>query len=268
MKKGVLKNEYKYTEHLKLAKGLIIDQASTEHRDNLDVGISSRNFGKNWYILPKGKAIFKTYDSYKKFENIKQIRIINELLCYELAKQVNIPCAEYELATNNNVTGLVTYKITNDNEILVKGQDFLLFANGEAHNDMISYSRACKYYKELGFKIDRKKIMLDLYKIAVFDALTLQTDRHMNNICFIKNTKDDTIRVSPIIDNELAFLADVCFEHFNSVNDIDEVSLKGLHEPGRDALCGGVRRGGWAVRGRRVQQVGHDRQYGGRPAAV
>ena len=40
----------------------------------------------------------------------------------------------------------------------------------------------------------------------LFDVLTLQTDRHLDNVCFIFDLKTRHVRPCPLLDNEFAFL--------------------------------------------------------------
>ena len=39
--------------------------------------------------------------------------------------------------------------------------------------------------QKMGFKFNLKEVVFDLYKIAVFDSLTAQSDRHIENTFFI-----------------------------------------------------------------------------------
>ena len=151
------------------------------------------------------------------YNQIREVRIVNELLCYELSKQVGVLCAEYELATKDDVTGLVSYDvITNKNQKLIPAISMFNQLQITCLNNFNSYMDAIKKYQQLGYKIDSKKILCDLYKISLFDALTIQTDRHTNNIFMIVDTQKKTIKVAPLIDNELAFASGICYESLDS----------------------------------------------------
>ena len=201
----MLKNLGKYN-NIKLCKGLILNTVKSRKRDG-DMGISTGEHGDKWFMLPKGRAIFKSYDdggSY--FDSIKNMRIVNELLCYELAKSVGVLCAEYELANYHNTQGIVTYNVTKPGEKLINADDFLNNVE-EAYllEGFRAFSKAIKEYQEKGYKINEDKVMKSLYKIALFDCLTSQSDRHNFNLFFIVNESKKTIKVAPLIDNELAF---------------------------------------------------------------
>ena len=76
--KTILKNTEKYS-NIKLAKGLLLDDSKTIKRAG-ECGVSTGKYGLRWFCLPKGKAIFKTYDGIFCFD-IRQNRIdiANEL---------------------------------------------------------------------------------------------------------------------------------------------------------------------------------------------
>ena len=185
----ILKNKEKFKQ-IKLAKGLDLKQYSLEPRENIHrLGISSKPYGSKWFVLPKGRGIFKTYDGDKDFDVIRKQRIINERLCYILAKQVGIPCAEYEPANIDGVNGLITYDITNEDEIIMTLKEWEI--------------------KNCFESIYEENFVFDLLKMVVFDTLTMQSDRHNDNVHVIYNKKTKSVRVSPLIDNEMAFCAKI-----------------------------------------------------------
>ena len=108
----LLKNIKKYNR-IRLAKGLILDSFGTKVRQGT-YGVSSSRHGDTWYMLNKGRAIFKTYKSDLTegfFDSVQKLRMVNELICYELSKQVGVLCAEYELANYKGEQGIVTYDV-------------------------------------------------------------------------------------------------------------------------------------------------------------
>ena len=128
--KAVIKNIKKYND-IRLARGLKLNEVPTTVR-NGNNGISTEKFGRSWYMLPKGRAIFKTYgDTDNFFNSIRNLRLVNELLCYELAKQMNVPCAEYELASKGLNKGIVTYDVAKEGEKIVNLYDFYNIADNE-----------------------------------------------------------------------------------------------------------------------------------------
>ena len=107
--KGVVKNIGKFKK-ITLAKGFSLQYLKTEKRYGIN-GATTSKFGKNWFITPKGQAIFKNYDKEE-----SKTRVINELMYMYLAKQVGVPVAEYEPANYKNHDGLVTYNFLKENE--------------------------------------------------------------------------------------------------------------------------------------------------------
>lgn len=193
----------KYTD-IKLAKGVFVDSTNYSDRTQTDVGISTKSFGRFWFHTPKGKAIFKTYDDYQ--SEIRDLRIVNELLCYELSKQMGIRCAEYELAhLADDVTGVVTYNVTKPSEQLINSVELYKRQYLSQRQDLVDYSKALAFYIKDGYDVDLDKAMKDLYKITLFDSLTMQSDRNSANIFFLIDEQNKTLKVAPLIDNEYAF---------------------------------------------------------------
>ncbi|MBO5884552.1 MAG: hypothetical protein J6Q51_02020 [Clostridia bacterium] len=200
----------KYT-NIKLCKGIYIDEVKQIIRKG-ETGISTAISGLKWYLLPKGRAIFKSFEG-PVYKDIRLIRIANELLCQELAKQVEVDCAVYQPATHQGINGLLSFDVTGKNEELISGFKLHELAYGDdlefaPNNELNSYIPALKELQKMGFKFNLKEVIFNLYKIAVFDSLTAQSDRHIENTFFIINLKAKTVKVAPLIDNELAFNAE------------------------------------------------------------
>lgn len=201
---AILKNNNKYTDNIKLAKGVLLDNAKTAPRFYTELGISTKTYGHSWFLLPQGRAIFKTFDS--DYQEIKTLRIINELLCEELANQLNIKCAHYELATKDKINGVVTYDITKMGQTLYTAFDWFEKNDiQEFENEFKSFALIVNHCKENNINIDKNKFMIDLYKLMVFDILTVQGDRHLNNIFIIQDQNDNSLKLAPLLDNEFAF---------------------------------------------------------------
>ncbi len=193
--------------------GIDLTGLNTERRGTLKTGISCKSFGENWYITEKGKALFKTYDS-NQYRNIRNLRIINELLCAELCKQIDLPCADYEPAhihRKNNpkiIDGIVSYNFLEENENLLPISAFVgfpYFAN-------LTYIANSIDSQQQYHKINKKQVILDLYKIIVFDYITLQCDRNSQNVNLVFKNREYT--VGKLIDNEFAF----CLPYFTRFN--------------------------------------------------
>lgn len=203
--KAVIKNIKKYND-IRLAKGICLDKIPTLDRRG-NVGLSTQQFGHSWYMLPKGRAIFKTFDDTDKFfDRLKNMRLVNELVCYELAKQMNLPCAEYEPASKGKAKGLVTYDVATPQEKIYNLYQFYDFIDYNCSSISIStFSKILDDLQQQGYKLDKQKMLKTYFKVVVFDLLTAQSDRHENNLILLMDKKNKKIRFSPIIDNEFAF---------------------------------------------------------------
>ncbi len=222
----MLKNVNKY-DKLKL---IDLKNCKTINNNGKDLGISTTTYGSKWFLLPKGKAIFKTFDD-DIFPYSKNIRMINELVCYELAKMIGIPCAEYDPAfkeDNGKVNiGVVSYKVNSFGQSLNTVYDVGQYIKNNTLKDI--YQEIAQDSSEKGIVLD-KNFKFDLFKVMVFDTLTLQQDRHLSNIHILDYKKQNFRMLSPLIDNEMAFAAislnyfienDIPISVFNIMDDMN-----------------------------------------------
>lgn len=206
--KFIIKNIGKYND-IKLAKGLDLMQFKMSPRkitDHVGTGISTGTYGDYWFNTPKGKALFKTFYGYG--HEIRNTRMYNELLCYELCSQIGMPCAEYEFAHYDEDDGVVSYNIMKKGEQLQSLDEFA-YGTPDGEINLEALSTVFDEYIEDGYKINKKQAIIDLYRIAIFDYLTLQTDRNDANINMIYNEKNKSYKVAPLFDNEFAFAGQV-----------------------------------------------------------
>lgn len=216
-KQGILKNIDKFN-NIKLARGINLDDFGVFYRKQSKKSLSAsmQKYGHLWFNLPNGQAIFKTYDgSYKK--ELKDLRIVNEMIVQSLAKQIGINYVKYEPAYINGDYGLVSYNFIRENESLVSLQNFLA-CDHSFDNNLSDISEACKFYKMIGYDINLEEVILDIYKIILLDTLTLQSDRHSTNLHFIKNNLEASFVVAPMFDNEFAFNIEQIYDLHNNDN--------------------------------------------------
>lgn len=219
--KGILKNVNKFNK-IKLAKGVDIALFVTDDRkcDKHSIGISTETYGDKWFLTPKGKALFKTYDSSYGYK-MRNIRMVNELLCKELCDQIGLDCAEYEPAHIRGLDGLLTYDIAGKDR-LVSLESFLKIKKNTTAN---LYETSCIIDKYLikGYNINKSEVIKGLYKTILFDTITLQTDRNISNINFIYNSKTKTYKLAKLIDNEFAFCGEffVCECDYKNLSNYD-----------------------------------------------
>ncbi len=197
--KILLKNKGKY-KTLKLAKGIDIKHLKKIKRYNYTEGISTIGYGDTWFVTKYGKGLFKSYKHYD-FNVSKDLRIISELLYNEVAKQVGVKVAEYKPANINKDVGLISIDVAKNGEKLIELSE--LFGKDLVIDNFETFYRALSVYR-VDYNFNEKEIYFDLFKMMILDELTFQEDRHNSNIHFLL-TKDNTIKLSPIIDNEFAF---------------------------------------------------------------
>lgn len=202
---AILKNINKYND-IKLAKGLYLKGVKTTERKGRK-GISTNLFGSSWFILPQGRAIYKTYEKANPhIDSIRNLRVVNELLCCELANILNVPCAEYKLAHTRKTEGLISFDVAKNGEKIWTVNDFYYNSNVSVYEEsMLNFSKAIDSLIKKGYNIDKKEMLKTYYKYALFDCLTIQADRSKNNLLFLEDKKSKTIKLAPLIDNEFAF---------------------------------------------------------------
>ena len=228
--KPLLKNTEKYGV-LKLAQGIDLKEYKKKLSDRPHVGISTNTYRNYWFVDKgsKQRGIFKTYDKQDVLEFVGQNRIINEMLCCEIGKQIGVDVAEYKPAHIGDKVGTISYDVAGQNEEVVSAHRFLSL------NEKIDLKNLVRILKDHCarnlYYYDKNKMIFDLYKMMVFDALTFQEDRRGGNIHFIKNTSSRQIRLSPLIDNELAFGGKLCnlFLKNKQVEEMSNVTFLANH---------------------------------------
>ncbi len=194
--KSILKNSDKYSENIHLANEVILDLKRTTTREG-GSGKSTCNFGRFWFKTPRGYVLFKQGDA-----QYYSIQKLNEILCYNLAKNMGLPCAEYFPASVNKdkkIEGIASVNFLNKNEKLISVSEML----GLCKKDIFSIMKNLEEYDDV-YRIDYKQIMCSLYAYMIFDTLTYQEDRHLRNVSFILDSKNN-IKMAPLYDNEYSF---------------------------------------------------------------
>lgn len=210
--KTILKNVDEFDKDIKLANPVkfYFDSPTEERETGRIKSASSRTFGHLWFLTPKGKAIFKTYD--RALDMCPpNIRMLNEIVCFRLAKQIGLNCAEYEPASfikliyEKSIDGVVSYNFVKKNEKLITASN--LYNRVEEDYDYTFYGLKNLFHDEelQKFNFDEQNIFYGLYSYIIFDILTLQADRNRNNIGFIFD-EDYNVTLAPLFDNEFAFL--------------------------------------------------------------
>lgn len=116
---------------------------------------------------------------------------VTECICYEIAKQMGIDCAEYLLKEKDGELLSISKWFYNENvEIFYSANKLMKISNITREN----------LYNKLINNI--YGIQKDIDHMIVFDYIVNNTDRHLKNFGFLIN--GDRIRFAPIYDNGLA----------------------------------------------------------------
>ena len=113
---------------------------------------------KYWCLHPNGDFLYKRTlsDNYEDF---------GEVLGYEFASLIKLPCAEYDFAVFDNEYGVITGDIVQENEELIGGDEILDFVN---RKHILPIQKICIEYCKLKNNIKNQeeyiKMLFDLYK--------------------------------------------------------------------------------------------------------
>lgn len=170
------------------------------------------NKDKDWFKLDDCDILIRT-------ENLLDEGVLYttyaELIFEELAKQVDIPCAHYDLIKYKGKNGVLSKNVAENNENLVSMKDLLECSErkhdiGDDQNIHIedAFSSFRTLYRDYGdfSKEDYKKLCNDFANMAIFDIYTMSTDRHAENCGILYNGKN--ARVAPMFDNECSLMLD------------------------------------------------------------
>lgn len=193
----IIKKYNEFNTRIKMAKGVKLALKNSHKRDG-ESGVCSIAYSNLWFDTKNGEALFKTCDLF----SFSDMRMLNEVLCYRLCDSVDISCAKYEPAYFNNAQktkGVISYNFLKPNQKLISLKTFLETDDFMSYVEIMSALKA----KQGFFNLDLKQIQENLYKMMIFDMLTFQTDRHLQNISLVL---DKEIKLSPLYDNEFAFI--------------------------------------------------------------
>lgn len=199
-----------------------LNRAGVTLSDTSRVIIGNINRIKNWVDFAGKKALIK---GEAKLENERNYGIYAELIVEELAKKLGIPTAHYDLVKivdeeGKEVLGVLSESIIDHGkgESLSSLQSLI---GNEPEEDEI-FPDVTSLYFTLDALSDRlyadgyaesqiERILTDYQKRLLFGLLTVDTDKHTQNIAFIEKIENGkhTIELSPNFDSESAFLLDM-----------------------------------------------------------
>lgn len=187
------------------------------------------NRDKRWFEINDGSAMFKANAE----EQINSH--YSELICTELAKQVGLDAAQYDIATYNGQIGIITKNMCKPGEEMLSIYD--LIGDDPTQDEFKDNTNIYFVFDELEAKLlfdgyDEETVdscILQLRKQMLFDLYVMETDRHTQNLSFIAYTDAKTgkpcIRLAPMYDTESALTLQV----YTDERDMRDISASPRH---------------------------------------
>ena len=184
----------------------------------------SQNRDKFWIVLEDIDVLVRN-------ENLDdcgvEYTVYAELLMEELAKQVEIDCAHYDIIKFNGKNGVISKNVLNKSKDESMYTIRSIIGEDSMPNDSIDIEKiwnSIKKFISMEDNINKEKAQkafLDVAKIAIFDTFTMSNDRHSENIALVfgnDHEKNETIfKIAPLFDNECSLMLD------KPVEEIDEM---------------------------------------------
>lgn len=151
----------------------------------------SGEYGKCLVRVPDSKKIELIKHGSEGFSNAGN-EPYSEVLAQQVAEQMNYPHAEYRLTKYRGKLASVCPLFTTDNIGLISVD--------QCFNHTPDIDEIRNYYHKLGFEKEFDQML-------IFDALTLNSDRHLGNLGFLINNDDGKIlSPAPLFDHNLSFM--------------------------------------------------------------
>lgn len=179
---------------------------------------------KEWLINKDTKEIglFKFPKTDKTTEHI------SEKVASEIANIIGLKCAKIDIGTYNSSIGSMSYLINKEEEILIEGIS-LISSKYPNYNPENMYDDWKKEYYSLEMilnSLQEYNLTEEFLKIAVFDFLIGNTDRHQNNWAVLR--VKDNITMCPMYDNGSSLCCYLEEKNINSYLGNDEMRFKSL----------------------------------------
>jgi len=196
-----------------------MDKVLTDNYDVMREVRGKEQREKDWIEIRGGSVLIKT-NSVDRCNGEYA-----ELICDELAKQAGIETAKYDMITYKGERGLITENMCKPGEEMISLYELVGNGPNTTYPDVIDINYIFESLPEkLKLEgLDDESIdacMLKLRKQLLFDLCVMETDRHTENISFIKSKTDGKVsmRLSPMYDTESALtLNDNDIEHMEEM---------------------------------------------------
>lgn len=122
-----------------------------------------------------------------------------EKIASELAAKIGFPCQVVEIATYNNIQGVLCYNFLSAEEELTHGSELLFGSYDDTKARNLQLHTIENIYAHIA--APPYNLFEDFLLIPIFDALIGNTDRHSGNWGIIYNVRSMSYRLSPLFDN-------------------------------------------------------------------
>lgn len=166
---------------------------------------------KVWLTNPDTKEI----GLFKFTKTDKTTEHISEKLASELAELIGLECARIEIGKYDSRIGSMSYLINNKSEILIEGI-YLISKKYPNYDPASMYDNVNQEYYSIEMilrSLDEYNLKNEFLKIAIFDFLIGNTDRHQNNWAVLRH--NDIFRMCPMYDNGSALC---CYVEENNID--------------------------------------------------
>lgn len=143
---------------------------------------------------------------------------ISEHLAYQIAKIMNIECAESVLGIFNNRKGSLSMLVNSEDEDLIEGVVFIQaqFSHYDA-DKLIDTSTGQKYSIEMIRRsLINNTLRIQFMDVLLFDFIIGNSDRHQNNWALISNPITG-FKLSPLYDNGSSLCAYIPEENIRDI---------------------------------------------------
>lgn len=172
-------------------------------------GVGNSNFASGWIIFPNLTTyLIKSNISLDDEENKKWI--YNNIVAYKLSKQIDIPVAEYLIATDKlgeNI--LISQNFLNDNEELISGDSIVkrpknIFKQKDINSMEYVIEQIDKWCKLRNFPMEQiEHVKKDFIKQSLFNKILNRTDETNRNFGLI--VSKGNVRLAPGFDYDHSF---------------------------------------------------------------
>lgn len=179
---------------------------------------------KNWIEFSDGKKFLMREEKSLDKENAS---VYSELIVEELASQVGIQNAHYDLYKRNGKIGVLSeYLLKADEEMFtlesLVGKDTEFTNYPDSIDSIRLQENMLEFLKKEGLtETQIRRVLINFQKKMIFDIFCLNVDNHTENVSFITRVKGDetSIDISPSYDNELCLMLDSDIDMLKQMDD-------------------------------------------------